>query len=106
VKTQTTKTHLCVPVPVPFAFTSALQWTVMEATNANAWKQLEDLKVIRHKTWLLEKAKQQILHNSQMVQNEEELIREYELEREILLEERRRRLQDLQAIQKDIQQVK
>lgn len=66
---------------------------------------LKDIKSLRSKVQQLERTKFQIGNWKERLKTEDELLKEIEAEREILLQEKLEKLQELQAIQKDIAQV-
>lgn len=66
---------------------------------------LKDIKALRSKVQQLERTKFQIGNWKERLKNEDELLKEIDAEREILLQEKLEKLQELQAIQKDIAQV-
>lgn len=68
-------------------------------------KRLEELKIIRVKSNQLERLKQQVVHATQTIRDEDTLIAEYETERQALLKEKEAKMMELRMIQKDLTMV-
>ncbi len=87
------------------SFPPSTQQLPSEPLSQGQLDKLNSLKQLKVKSTQLEKIKYQISHARKTIANEDELIGEYQRERDQLLAEKQEKLNELRGIQKDIEAV-